>query len=94
MKRTCKRIQKQDTGVADVCSPSMNVLKCILDKSTIPIVTDQIFYKMREYHKQYRNIKIPLGREGKLNYSKKVVSFKETAEKSCSRYYYVNVRPF
>ena len=66
----------------DVCSPLIKDLKNLWQKSSICVVSDQqILHKVREYHSKYRNIMKRLKKDGKVNNSKMVVFFRESAEK-------------
>ena len=66
-----------------MCSLLIKDLKNLWQKSSTCVVSDQqILHRIREYHSKYRNIMKRLKKDGKLNNSKQVVLFRESAERN------------
>lgn len=75
-------VNKKWASVGKISSLLMKEIKKLWEMSSIPTISNQhILVKIRKMHKAYRNVKKNVKITGKLNQSKKVVSFRESAEK-------------
>lgn len=86
---------KQDPPLSDACHQLIRDLESLWKKSSLPIISNRsIFNKIKRYHAEYRNIKKRCKRNGKLDNSKKVATFRDTAEKNYLTFHHVNVKTF
>lgn len=95
IRETFLQANKQEPSLRDVCNKLISDLKFLWEKSSIPIVSDQqVRHKIKQYHQKYRNIKKPLKKDGKINTLKKVVAFREDAEKNYLTFHCASVKIF
>lgn len=74
---------EKHTGLSDILPVLVKELKGVWERSSIPTLSNnRIFFMIKHYYLKYRNLKKSLKKTGKLDFSNRVASFRERAEKN------------